>query len=375
MYKPKNTKLSAESYAILNTIRNQIGGEFKDMTPLVQNDEDAKAYGVYVTGGGTARNQFMTALVNRIGQVMCLVKSYRNPMSRFKRGLLGMGETVENIWVGLVLPEGYEQSPANPGEVFATNNPDSRVTFHPVNSKLKYKITTNDIELTNAFTSESGMYDLISRIVQRLSDSAEWDEYILTKYMLARAALDNANALISVDKLTAATSDSVLTTMKGVSNRMRFMNTDLNIENVPTHSEITDQTFIMTANSSAVFDVNSLANAFNLDYKQFMGQQFMINSFGFTDAELSRLDHIMAETVASGLVPNYQTFSSEEKKKLNSICGAIIDNDFFMIFDKLYQMNAIFDPNTLNTNTYLHAWKVYSYNPFANSVFFVENTV
>ena len=152
------------------------------------------------------------------------------------------------------------------------------------------------------------------------------------------------------------------------------MNTDLNIENVPTHSEITDQTFIMTANSSAVFDVNSLANAFNLDYKQFMGQQFMINSFGFTDAELSRLDHIMAETVASGLVPNYQTFSIDDKKKLDSICGAIIDNDFFMIFDKLYQMNAIFDPNTLNTNTYLHAWKIYSYNPFANSVFFVEKT-
>lgn len=372
MYKPKNTTLSANSYTILNTIREQVGGEFKAATPLVQNAEDAKAYGLYVCGSGDARNSFMNSLINRIAQVMCLVRSYQNSLKEFKKGMLGAGEMVENVWVGLVMPEGWTQNPANPGDVYKTNNPENQATFHPVNSKLVYEITTNDSELSLAFTSESGVYDLVSRIVQRLTDSAEWDEYILMKYVIAKALLENPTAIKAVPALNATNSDAIITEMKSVSNDMRFMNTNYNVAGVATHSPIEDQIFFLTAKSSATLDVNSLAQAYNLTYKQFVGQQQMINSFAFTTAEQERLDHIMNETKTQGLIPGYTPFTAEQKKKLASIVGATIDRDFFMIFDKLYQMTSIFDQKHLNTNTYLHAWKVLSYNPFANSVFFAE---
>ena len=372
MYKPQNTVLSADSYQILNTIRNQIGGEFKAMTPLVEDAQSAEAYGLYVTGSGDARNSFMNALINRIAQVMCLVRSYQNSLKQFKKGMLGAGEMVENVWVGLVLPEGWTQNPANPGDVYRTNNPSNQATFHPVNSKLVYEITTNDSELSLAFTSESGVYDLVSRIVQRLNDSAEWDEYILMKYVLAKAALENVDAQHEIPVLSASTADAVITEMKAVSNDMRFMNSDYNVAGVPTHSPIEEQIFFLTAKSSAVLDVNALASAYNLSYKQFIGQQEMINKFTFTDEEEERLNYIMAETAAQGLIPGFTAFTSEEKEKLASIQGATIDRDFFMIFDKLYQMTSVFDQKHLNTNTFLHAWKIYSYNPFANSVFFVE---
>lgn len=373
MYKPQKTQLSADSYAILNTIRNQVGGEFRANTPLVENAADAEAYGLYVCGSGDARNTFMQSLINRIAQVMCLVRSYQNSLKQFKKGMLGAGEMVENVWVGLVLPEGWEQSPVNPGDVFRTNNPDNQATFHPVNSKLVYEITTNDAELSLAFTSESGVYDLVSRIVQRLTDSAEWDEYILMKYVLAKAYLENGDAVKTVPTLAAANADAIITEMKAVSNDMRFMNTDYNIAGVATHSPIEEQVFFLTAKSNAVLDVNALASAYNLSYKQFIGQQEMINSFDFTDAEQERLDYIMQETVAAGLIPGYTAFTDEEKAQLAGVVGATIDRDFFMIFDKLYQMTAIFDQKHLNTNTFLHTWKVLSYNPFANSVFFEED--
>ena len=138
MYKPQNTVLSADSYTILNTIREQVGGEFKAHTPLVEDAESAKAYGLYVCGSGDARNSFMNSLINRIAQVICLVRSYQNSLKEFKRGMLGPGEMVENVWVGLVLPEGWTQNPANPGDVYKTNNPENQATFHPVNSKLVY---------------------------------------------------------------------------------------------------------------------------------------------------------------------------------------------------------------------------------------------
>ena len=370
MYKPQNTTLSNDSYAILNAIRNSIGGEFRANTPLVQNAEDVKAYGLYVTGGGDARNSFMSTLINRIAKVLCLVRSYENPLKRYKKGILGPGETVENVWVGLVTPEGWTQSPVNPGDVYRVNNPDSQVTFHPVNSKLVYEITTNDTELSLAFTSEQGVYDLVAKIVQRLTDSSEWDEYIMMKYVIARALLANASAVKNVATLNAANSDSIISDMKAVSNNMRFMATDYNVAGVPTHSPIDSQIFFLTANASAVLDVASLAKAYNLSYVDFIGQQQMVNSFAFTDAEQERLDAIMDETVAQGLVPNYTPFTEQEVATLQSIIGATLDEDFFMIFDKLYQVNAVFDAKHLNTNNFLHNWKIYSYNPFANSVFF-----
>ena len=372
MYKPKNTKLSTSSFNILNAIRNDIGGEFRQMTPLVENESDAKAYGLYVTGSGDARNAFMNGLINRIADQWCKIRNYNNSLKRFKKGMLGPGEVIENIWVGLVMPEGYTHSVANPGDVYKTNDPTNVVTFHPVNSKLVYEITTNDSELSMAFTSDGAMYDLVSRIVGRLTDSAEWDEYIMTKYVLARAILANPTAVKSVSELTAANADSVVTSMKEVSNDMRFMNTNYNVAGVATHTPVENQVFFMTAKTSAVIDVNSLASAYNLTYKQFLGQQEMLNRFDFTDAELERLNTIMTETAEAGLVPGYTQFTDEEKKTLSHIVAATVDEEFFMIFDKLYQTTAVFDQKHLNTNTYLHAWKVYSYNPFANSVFFSD---
>ena len=370
MYKPQNTQLSNDSYAILNAIRNSIGGEFRANTPLVENADDVKAYGLYVTGGGDARNSFMSALINRIAKVLCLVRSYENPLKRYKKGILGPGETVENVWVGLVTPEGWTQSPANPGDVYRVNNPENQVSLHPVNSKLVYEITTNDSELSLAFTSDSGVYDLVSKIVQRLTDSAEWDEYIMMKYVIARALLANEGSIKTVATLNAANSDSIISDMKAVSNNMRFMMTDYNEMGVPTHSPIDRQIFFLTADASAVLDVASLAKAYNLSYVDFIGQQQMINSFAFTEAEQERLDAIMAETVAQGLVPGYTPFTEQEVAKLQAIIGATIDEDFFMIFDKLYQVNAVFDAKHLNTNSFAHRWMIYSHNPFANSVFF-----
>ena len=372
MYKPQKTKLSTSSFNILNAIRNDIGGEFRQMTPLVENESDAKAYGLYVTGSGDARNAFMNGLINRIADQWCKIRNYNNSLKGFKKGMLGPGEVIENIWVGLVMPEGYTHSVANPGDVYKTNDPTNVVTFHPVNSKLVYEITTNDSELSMAFISDGAMYDLVSRIVGRLTDSAEWDEYIMTKYVLARAILANPSAVKSVSELTAANADSVVTSMKEVSNDMRFMNTNYNVAGVATHTPVESQVFFMTAKTSAVIDVNSLASAYNLTYKQFLGQQEMLNRFDFTDAELERLNTIMTETAEAGLVPGYTQFTDEEKKTLSHIVAATVDEDFFMIFDKLYQTTAVFDQKHLNTNTYLHAWKVYSYNPFANSVFFSD---
>lgn len=371
MYIPQNTTLSADSYTILNTIREQVGGAFRANTPLVANAADAKAYGLYVTGAGDPRNAFMNSLVNRIAQVVCLVRSYDNHLKKFKKGVLGPGEVIENVWVGLVLPEGFTQSVANPGDVYAINNPTNATTFHPVNSKLVYEITRNDDELMLAITTD--LFGFIAKIVEQLYNSAFWDEEIMMKYTLARAILDNWDDLtVNVPALTAANSVDIMTTMKETSMDMEWMNTAHNIMEVPTHTPIEDQFFFLTNKASATIDNNALAMAYNLEYRQFIGQREKINTFVPSTVEQARLDHIMSETVAQGLVPGYTAFTAAEKAKLARIVGVTVDKNFLFIFDKLFRMTTKFDEKHLNTNIFLHIWKIYSYNPFAQIAVYIE---
>ena len=223
-----------------------------------------------------------------------------------------------------------------------------------------------------AFTSADGMYNLVERIVGRLNDSDEWDTYILTKYMMARAFLDNAGIATETSALTSENANEIVKDMKAVSNDMRFMNTGYNIQAVPTHTPVEDQIFMLTAKSSAVIDVGSLARAFNISYVDFVGQSEMINTFAFSKAEEARLDAIMTETANQGLIPGYTKLQDNDKQKLEKIVGVIMDRDFYMIFDRLYEMTSQYDPLHLNTNSFLHHWAIYSYNPFANARFFVE---
>ena len=373
MYKPTKTKLSDNSYTILNTIRQNTGGEFMSMTPLVKNPEDLKSYGLYVTGGGNSIETFMNALANRIISVESYIKSYENQLKVFKRGKLEYGETIENVWTSLVDPEGYTSHTDTPGDVYKQNIPDALVTFHPVNSRLVYETTTTDADLSTAFLSASGVNSLISKIVTQLYNSAEWDEYIMFKYVIARAILANEKSTVTAAAaLTKDNSNDLVSSFREYSNNLQFMDTAYNPAGVATVSKNNDQICLISSKASAIIDVNSLAAAFNLTYRDFLGQRVLVNRFDFTEGEHARLVKMMNENVAKGTIPEWTDFTEAENKKLAAINGAIIDRDFFMIFDRLYQSNAIYDELHLSTNTRLHTWKIYSYNPFANCVFFAD---
>lgn len=362
--------LSEDSYTILNGIRNTIGGEFREATPLVEDADSLAAYGEVVMGSGHYRNQYI-GLIGKIAEQILLHYAYTNPLKLLKRGILEIGESVEIDWVRLTMPEGYTQSVANPGDVFKTNNPEVLFTWHPVNSQLFYETTVNENEIRLCFTSQNGVQDLISVIVQRLYDSSEWDEQIIMQYLLARAYLDNKSKVaVQIPEITLANADKIVAQEKKISNDMRFMNADYNIAGEATHTPVDKQVFLISSEMSATVDVGSLAKAFNLEFNQFIGQSIMVDNFTFDVEKLKRLDHIMTITAAQGLIPNYTKFSDDELAALAKVQGAIMDKNFLIIYDRLVEMRDVIDARHLNVNYYLHLWKIFSYNVFAQVRFF-----
>lgn len=368
--------LSEDSYTILNGIRNTIGGEFREATPLVEDADSLRAYGEVVMGSGNWRNLYI-GMIGKIAEQILLHYAYENPLKLLKRGVLEFGESVEIDWVRLTMPEGYTQSVANPGDVFKTNNPEVVWTWHPVNSQLVYETTVNENEIRLCFTNQNGVNDLISVIIQRIYDSSEWDEQIVMQYLLARAYLDNKDKVaVHIPEVTKANADDIVIAEKKVSNDMRFMNSSYNIAGEPTHTPVDKQVFLISSELSAVADVGSLAKAFNLEYNKFIGQSIMVDSFGFNTDKIARLDHIMQITAAQGLIPGYTPFTEEELAELEAVQGAIMDRNFLVIYDRLVELrNSPPDGLHLNINYFLHLWKIYSYNVFAQVRFFTTEDI
>lgn len=376
MYNPQNTTVSEQSYAILNAIRNE-SDLFRTSTPLVKDSETARAFGEFVTGAGAYKELFWGILINRIAMTVVSGREFKNKLAQFRRGKIGLGDIVQNIWVGLVKPEGWTSDVSNPGDVYKTNKPEARVSMSAVNCKLSYEVTSNDTELGYAFVQENGLYSLVSKIAERLLTSEQYDDYIMMKWVIAKnllAAQEGVGSPVKyidnvVDQRTA---DNAVRAMKEIVNDFPFMKTKYNEANVPAPCPKEEIIFITTSKSRADLDVLALSKAFNLTYEQFLGQEVQIDEFGFDELSLERLYNILDEQVALGLIPAYEPFSQDELVYLSKLATAVIDKDWFMSFDKIYEMNNIYDVKHLNNNTFLTIHRIYSYNPFANCVFFAE---
>ena len=74
-----------ESYDIVNAIRNSASSQFQDYVPLA-NAENIAEVGQGILINQTIQNEFITALVDRIGLVVVRSISLNNPLKKFKKG-------------------------------------------------------------------------------------------------------------------------------------------------------------------------------------------------------------------------------------------------------------------------------------------------
>ena len=184
--KPIIKTLTNSSVDILNAIRNNATTDYKHYVPVATSDvESLRTIGAVIMDSPQLQNEFLSAIVNRIGRVIVTSKSYTNPWAIFKKGMLEYGETIEEIFVNIAKPFNYspEVSETN---VFKREISDVKAAFHVLNYQKFYKATIQDKDLAKAFLSWSGITDLISKIVDAMYTAANYDEYQTMKYMLAK---------------------------------------------------------------------------------------------------------------------------------------------------------------------------------------------
>lgn len=363
--KPKQTALTANSVEILNAIRSNATPYYQQMIPkAAANTASVRAIGNVMMNYEPLQNEFLSALYNRIGRVLITSKMYYNPWAPFKKGLMELGETVEEVFVNIAKAHTFNPEKAE-SEFMKREIPDVRAAFHTMNYQKFYKATISNDQLRQAFLSWQGIIDLIAKIVDAMYTAHNLDEFQVTKYMLARNILNGMLYGHTVPTVIKENASDIVTEVKAISNELVYDTPNYNIAGVYTFTDKNDQFIITTARFDAIMDVNVLAAAFNMDKAEFMGHRVQIDGFDRIDEK--RMAELFADDPNAGYVP----LTEDEKAALAAVPAIIIDRDYFMIFDNLYKFTEDYNGEGLYWQYWYHAWKTFSTSPFANGVVFV----
>lgn len=364
--KPKIVTLTNSSVDILNVIRNNATINYQNYVPLATPDADSiREIGAVIMDNPQLQNEFLSALVNRIGRVLITSKMYENPWSMFKKGLLEFGETIEEIFVNIAKPYQFDPAVAE-SNLFKREIPDARSAFHIMNYQKYYKTTIQNDQLRQAFLSWKGITDLIAKIVDSMYTGANYDEFQTMKYMLAKHVLDGRMYPVTIPTVSDTNMKTIVSTIKGVSNNYEFMSSKYNLAGVQNYSMKADQYLLINSKFDATMDVEVLASAFNVDKAEFAGKRVLVDSFGSLD--IDRLNILFAGD------PTYTEISATDLEALDAIPCILVDKDWFMIFDNYFNFTEQYNGEGLYWNYWYHVWKTFSVSPFANNALFIPGT-
>ena len=355
--------LNASTIDILNTIRANASYEYQSLVPEVLSEHDIPAVGEVLYGYPALANQFINALVNRIALVKVKSATFNNAYTQLKKGYLEFGETVEEVFVGIAKAREFSAEKAESRE-FKRTLPDVRSAFHTMNWKVQYPVTIQDEDLRMAFLTVDGVQDLIAKIVDAVYTGAEYDEYLLFKYLLIKAIAKGQMYPISIGNLSDLKDAAVK--FRGTSNQLTFMNTKYNVSGVHTNTEKKDQIIFMDSDFNAQYDVNVLASAFNMDKADFMGRLHLIDDWTTFDNDrfsIIRANSDMIEEVTDA-----------ELAIMANVKAVLCDEEWFQVYDNQNKFTEKYVASGEYWNYFYNVWKTVSSSPFSNAVVFVTSS-
>ena len=355
-----NMTLNASTMDIMNVIRTNASLEYQNKVPKVTKVTDIPKVGEIIYGTPAFANQFIDAIINRIALVKAQSATFNNPFSPLKKGYLEFGETVEDIFVQIAKVQTFDVEKAEARE-FKRTLPDVKSAFHTMNWRAMYPVTIEDEELRMAFLSADGVTELIARIVDSIYTAAEYDEYLLFKYLLIKAIANGRLKPVSIGDGTNL--KDAAKAFRGTSNLLPFMKKEYNEAGVTTTTPKERQVIFMDAQYNADYDVEVLASAFNMDKADFMGRLHIIDDWTTFDNE--RFETIRAES------DGIEEVTAEELALLQDVKAVICDENWFQVYDNLNRFTEKYVSSGLYWNYFYHVWKTVSSSPFANAVVFV----
>lgn len=356
------------SVKVLNNIRNQASTDYRNYVPVATEDAGVlKEIGKVLMDSPNLRNEFYDTLINMIAKTYAKTCLFENVLAVFNKGTIDFSSTVEEIYINLCEAKQYDADGAG-YEIFEQTKADVRTAFHTINNELVYRTTTNEQLINRAFLSSNGVENLLKKVVGALVQSANYDEFLVMKYLLAKCIF---NGQVSIKPISAivdeATAKQALIDFKALSNDWLFPSTEYNMSGVYATSTKDNQYILMTNKADANVGVNALAYMFGPEYANNSAKKITIDSF--SKLEMNRLRKVL------GIVDGASDpLTSDELSALDNIQAVLLDREWFQIYYNSIRTTVTFDEEHLRYNNRLFLFKTFSTSPFANICVFASGT-
>ena len=351
--------LNNSTLNILNVIRQNASYEYQSKVPKVTKATDIPKVGETIYGTPAFANEFLNSLLNRIALVKVQSAIFNNPYANLKKGYLEFGETIEDIFVQISEVVEFDADKAAARE-FKRTYPKVNTAFYAMNWRVMYPVTIQDKDLYTAFQSLDGVQNLIAKIVDAVYTAAEYDEFLLFKYLIIKAVAHGKMKPVQIGNGSDLKVDAV--EFRATSNVLPFMSSDYNEAGVLTTTPKDRQQIFMDAHYNAEFDVNVLASAFNMEKADFIGRLHLIDDF--TTFDNKRWEIIRAN--CDGI----EEVTDSELTLMRGVKAIIIDEEWFQVYDNKTVFTETYVASGLYWNYFLHVWKTLATSPFANAVCF-----
>lgn len=292
------------------------------------------------------RNQIFNAIMNKIALTKIKDVNFSNPLAMFKSGVLSVGDTIEEISTDIIAGNQYKKGNA---PQFDTNDPDVRAVYHKVNRQDFYKITVYDVQLQYAFTTTTGLANLIRSIISQLEKSNIVDEYIYTKKLLT-STINNSEVplkptqILDVPNLRKRTRTQedirfFIEDVKKVLRSAQFPNRKYNAAGQMQQTSASDLVLILNSDVLSINETQNLALTFRPEFHDL----------------------------------NVPIVSVDEIDDRNpDIVGAIMSRNAMNIHDTKTAMTQAVNAEALYTNYFLHVHQIYSASPFETLIYIKE---
>ena len=334
MNQQKKTKQLMLNAQILNAIRANATQEYQERIPEFTDANIHKAYSE-ISRYTPMWNVFIEALINTVGIREFRNSQFENRLKPLKRGSLPFGGIIEDDAANLIKAEHYDPEDTN---VFSQHKPEIIPQFYKVSRRDYYPLTINEELLSEAMVTEGALAPYVANLYRLPEQSAEWDEYLITKDITRQAIEDGCANIHVEDVLTASSQEeagkALTQALKTWYEKAKFYRNDLNILGVDSTSK--NMVLLTTPEIQASLQVNVLANAFHMNEAQFLADRVvMLDSFPVAGVQ-----------------------------------AMLVDEDFYRVYDEMVKTTSIYNPKTMAYTSYLHVWQVIAYSRAVNCICF-----
>lgn len=383
---------------ILNTIRANASTEYQERVPeaLGVGGNVSNVFSQYPT----MKNEFLTALTNKIARTLFYSKVFDNPLKALHKGMLPFGYSLEQIFVNMAESKGFWEHWDTTGDavkdLVGMEKPDIKLLYIERNFAYKYKTTISDQQLRTAFTEQNGLSRLVEQVVSSVYSKAYFDEFNDMKRILKAHAQgkylgydsttgkmiekpltntvlpsgkNEAVMVIGEHNTQEAKGKAISKAIRTLAGKMTFPTDTYNSAGVRQWSERNQLIYITTPEEQAELDVEVLANAFHMDKADVNVRVIVVD-------ELPSVFNI--ESAKSTKQSEYGTvlscaLSSTRDDRTCKCRGILMDSDFIQAYDTLIESRTFDNGEGLYTNYFFHKQGIMSTCYFGQIVYLVDS--